>query len=339
MAGGAAGAGDRRTERLLNLVIALLSTRTWLSKEQIRRAVPQYEDCATTEAFDRMFERDKEELRELGVPLVTGSASAWFDDEQGYRVDRDAYALPEVSFTAAELAVLSLAARVWAQASLAGPAARALTKLRALGVEVDEQSLIGVEPRVRTAEPAFEPLYAAARDRQRVTFTYRTAGRGDGGGRVAKRTVQPWQVTSWHGHWYLVGHDLDRDAPRVFRLSRVEGAVRRSGPAGAYEVPDDIDGRAMIACVAAGARDGEPRTARVRLAGGAAGQLRLRAGVPAAAAGDDVEAEVVFTDVEELAATVAAAAPHAVALAPDDLREAVVRRLRGVVDAHPVARA
>lgn len=334
MAGGAAGAGDRRTERLLNLVIALLSTRTWLSKEQIRRAVPQYEDCATTEAFDRMFERDKEELRELGVPLVTGSASAWFDDEQGYRVDRDAYALPEVSFTAAELAVLSLAARVWAQASLAGPAARALTKLRALGVEVDEQSLIGVEPRVRTAEPAFEPLYAAARDRQRVTFTYRTAGTGD----PARRSVQPWQVTSWHGHWYLVGHDLDRDAPRVFRLSRVEGAVRRSGPAGAYEVPDDVDGRAMIARVAAGARDGEPRTARLRLAGGAAGQLRLRARVPAARAGDDVEAEVTFTDVEELAATVAAAAPHAVALAPDDLREAVVRRLRGVVDAHPPAR-
>ncbi|MBC3761155.1 helix-turn-helix transcriptional regulator [Quadrisphaera oryzae] len=329
----AAASGDRRTERLLNLVIALLSTRTWLTKEQIRRAVPQYEDCASTDAFDRMFERDKEELRELGVPLVTGSASAWFDDEQGYKVDRDAYALPAVSFTPAELAVLSLAARVWAQASLAGPAARAVTKLRALGVDVDEQSLVGVEPRVRTAEPAFEPLYAAARDRQRVTFTYRRPGAAD----PTRRSVQPWQVTSWRGHWYLVGHDLDRGAPRVFRLSRIEGTVRRSGPAGAYDVPDDVDGRAMIAAAQAG-RESAPRTARLRLAPRAAGQLRLRAGVPAADADREVVAEVEFTDPEELAATVAAAAPHAVVLAPDDVRDAVLRRLRGVLATHGAPR-
>src|ERR671938_261664 len=154
-----------RTERLLNLVICLLSTRSWLTKEQIRAAVPQYAECATTEAFDRMFERDKEDLRELGVPLVTGSHSSWFEDEQGYRIDRTAYALPDLEFSAQELAVLGLASRVWQQASLAGPAARALVKLKALGVETDDESLVGVEPRVRAAEPAFEPLYAATRDR------------------------------------------------------------------------------------------------------------------------------------------------------------------------------
>src|SRR5450631_2770343 len=102
----------QRTERLLNLVIALLATRRWLTKEQIRRAVPQYADCDTGEAFDRMFERDKEDLRELGVPLVTGSEDALFDDEPGYRIDRAQYALPEIGFTAQELAVLGLASRV-----------------------------------------------------------------------------------------------------------------------------------------------------------------------------------------------------------------------------------
>ncbi len=162
-----------RTERLLNLVICLLATRRWLTKEQIRRAVPQYAECETVEAFDRMFERDKEDLRELGIPLVSGAVDAVFDDEQGYRVDRDAYALPQVDLTAAELAVLGLASRVWQQASLAGPAARAMVKLRALGVETDEESLVGVEPRVRTAEPSFEPLYAATRDRAPVSFRYR----------------------------------------------------------------------------------------------------------------------------------------------------------------------
>jgi predicted DNA-binding transcriptional regulator YafY len=310
----------RRTERLLNLVIALLSTRSWLTKEQVRAAVPQYAECTSTEAFDRMFERDKEELRELGVPLVTGGSSAWFEDEQGYRIDREAYALPEVSFTPAELAVLGLASRVWQQASLAGPAARAVVKLRALGVEPDEQSLVGLEPRVRTNEPAFSPLYAAARDRAPVAFRYRTARTGE----VARRRVQPWQVTSWHGRWYLVGHDLDRADTRVFRLSRVEGAVSRTGPAGSYEVPPDVDGRALIARMDS---DAPARTARLRLRPGRALQLRLRAAAPT----DAEEVEVTFRDVEELAGQVASAGADAVVLDPPDLRESVLRRLNAVL--------
>src|SRR3954462_5394921 len=161
-----------RTARLLHLVLSLLSTRSWLAKEQIRSAVPQCAECAAPQASDRMFERDKEDLRELGVPLVTGSHSSWFEDETGYRIDRDAYALPDVEFTAEELAVLGLASRVWQQASLAGPAARALVKLKALGVDTDEESLVGVEPKVRAAEPAFEPLYAATRGRAPGTFLY-----------------------------------------------------------------------------------------------------------------------------------------------------------------------
>src|SRR3954447_13472818 len=95
-----------RTERLLNLVICLVSTRSWLTKEQIRAAAPQYAECTTTEAFDRMSERDKEDLRELGVPLVAGSHSSWCEDERGYRIARTAYALPDLEFSGEELAVL-----------------------------------------------------------------------------------------------------------------------------------------------------------------------------------------------------------------------------------------
>lgn len=314
----------RRTERLLNLVIALLSTRRWLTKEQIRAAVPQYDECESTEAFDRMFERDKEELRELGVPLVTGGESAWFGDEQGYRIDRDAYALPEIEFTPAELAVLGIASRVWQQATLAGPAARALTKLKALGVEPDASSLVGVEPRVRTSEPAFAPLYAATRDRAPVRFPYRTARTGE----VAVRHVEPWQITSWHGHWYLVGHDRDRGEARVFRLSRVEGRVTRVGEPGAYDAPADLDARAMVSGTVA---DQPPRTARIALADGVGQALRLRAGVRDAG---PVEVTVPFTDPEELADEVLWAGPGAVVLEPDDVRASVVRRLEGALAAH-----
>ncbi|MBB2899516.1 putative DNA-binding transcriptional regulator YafY [Kineococcus radiotolerans] len=320
--GGAAAAarGARRTERLLNLVIALSATRRWLTKEQIRTAVPQYADCATTVAFERMFERDKEDLRELGVPLETGGEDPLFEDEAGYRIDREAYALPEIRFTPGELAVLSLASRVWQQASLAGPATRALVKLRSLGVEPDESSLIGVEPRVRTAEPAFDPLYAATRDRTPVSFTYRRAG-----GEPATRHVEPWAIVSWHGRWYLVGHDRDRDDSRVFRLSRVASAVKRIGRAGSYEVPEGIDPREIVAGTV-----GPTTTRRARLLVRSGAGLTLRRRARTVEAGEREDVVVVdVSDVEMSADELAAYGADVVVLEPPELREAVLRRLRG----------
>ena len=328
----------RRTERLLNLVICLLATRRWLTKEQIRAAVPQYADGESNEAFDRMFERDKEDLRELGVPLVTGSDSSWFEDEVGYRIDRDAYALPEIELTAAELAVLGLASRVWQQASLAGPAARALIKLHALGVETDEGSLVGVEPRVRTAEPAFDPLYTATRDRAPVRFGYRKPS-----GELGQRHLEPWALTSRRGHWYVVGLDRDRRAPRAFRLSRVEGAVLRDGPSGGFTVPDDVDAAELI-----GGFDDpmDGRTALVQVRAGRCAGLRLRAAPAASRTGSGGEGpaeidvpegwdllEVPIRDVGWLADELAGYGRDVIALEPPDLRDGVVRRLQGALEA------
>ena len=319
-----------KTERLLNLVICLLSTRRPLTKSQIRQAVPQYavtgSSSASTEAFERMFERDKDELRELGIPLVTSTQDALFGDEQGYRVDRDAYALPDVHLEPDELAVVGLASRVWQQASLAGPAARALTKLKALGAPQDDGSLIGLEPRVLTAEPAFEALWAAVRDRVPVTFTYRTASTGQ----VALRTVEPWAVTSWHGRWYLAAHDRDREAPRMFRLSRVEGEVRVVGQPGEYVVPEGAAARVLAA---PDAPEGTRGTARVRVREGAGQLLRRRAGVVWAGEDGWDELAIEYDDPEVLADELVTHGPSVVVLEPPVLREAVVRRLRAVLDA------
>ena len=132
-----------RTERLLNLVICLLAATRYISKEQIRSGVPQYGACATTEAFERMFERDKDDLRDMGIPLETGSNDTFFDDELGYRIPKDAYELPEVSFDSEELAILGLAARTWQHATMSGAAAQALRKLEAAGVDVDRTAQSG----------------------------------------------------------------------------------------------------------------------------------------------------------------------------------------------------
>src|SRR5580704_3022286 len=128
----------RKTERLLSLVVCLLSARRYLTAAQIRDAVPGYPD--SFEAFKRMFERDKDELRELGIPLETGT-NPGSDEEPGYRISRQAYELPEIRLEPDEAAVLGLAARVWRRAELAGAAQGALLKLRAARSEAQQRHL------------------------------------------------------------------------------------------------------------------------------------------------------------------------------------------------------
>jgi proteasome accessory factor B len=313
-----------KTERLLNLVICLLYTRRPLSKAKIRDAVPQYGTSASDEAFDRMFERDKDELRELGIPLVTEPFDVFFDDEPGYRIDRREYALPEITFAADELAVLGLASRAWTQATLAGPAAQALRKLEASGVERDDSSLIGIVPRVRTVEPAFEAVKNAVLRRTPVAFTYRTAGTGA----VATRHVQPWVIASWHGRWYLTGFDTDRSAERVFRLGRIEGEVAIEGKPASYEVPPDHQAAAMISTVAV---DHDPRPAALRVRVGTGHGLRRQAAAVDVIDDEWARITVDFADTEAFAEEVCSFGPDVVVEGPAELRESVIRRLNGVL--------
>src|SRR3712207_4559503 len=217
----------KRAERLVNLVIALLSTRQFVTAARIRATVPGYEADDGTEradeAFKRMFERDKAELREMGVPLETGRTSV-FDTEDGYRIARADYELPEIRLTGEEAAAVGLALRLWESAQLAGPAHSALVKLKAAGIDVDSSRAIPLQPRLDAGEPAFEPCYAAARDRRQLEFGYQRPDEDA----PARRRVQPWGVVAWHGHWYLVGLDLDRQERRSFRLSRVRSEEHTS---------------------------------------------------------------------------------------------------------------
>jgi len=208
-------AGAAVLEKLGVHRVVLARENTLEDIRAIRAAVPGYPD--TFDAFKRMFERDKDELRELGIPLETGTNSP--DDEVGYRISRQAYMLPEIRLEPDEAAVLGLAARVWHRAELAGAAAGALLKLRAAGIDAEETTQPGIEPRLRTGEASFGALWEAVRDGRPVTFAYRAAGRSG----PAHRRLEPWGVVNRHGRWYVAGHDLDRAGVRVFRLSRIDG--------------------------------------------------------------------------------------------------------------------
>lgn len=312
----------QKTERLLSLVVCLLSARRYLTAGQIREAVPGYP--ATFDAFKRMFERDKDELRELGIPLETGT-NPGSDEEVGYRISRQAYELPEIRLEPDEAAVLGLAARVWSQAELAGAAAGGLLKLQAAGIDAEETTQPGIEPRLQTGGPAFGPLWQAVRDRRPVTFDYQTPGRAT----PQRRNLEPWGVVNRQGRWYVAGFDRDRGEERVFRLSRIDGPVSFTGPPGSVEVPPGTDVRNLVH-----ASDGAPppvRTAMLRIQSGTGYGLRRKASSdkPGQDGWDLVEAP--FADVGWYADYIASFGADVVVVEPVDLREAVIRRLKGAL--------
>jgi len=321
------------SERLLNLVIALVNTSGRMTKEQVRASVAGYQDAASDDAFERMFERDKDLLRELGVPVVTVT-HAGHGDDIGYRIDPDAYALPPLDLTPAELGVLALAAQVWQDQVLRADSTRALTKLRAVGEGPQSGDLVaGLAPRVRAGGGAFAPLVDAVQARQVVRFTYRAANTGE----VRTRVVEPWKLLARRGGWVLVGRDRDRQASRSFRLSRIEGAVRTVGGPGAFDPPTSADLEEALAMWSGGPE----RVATLAVLPERAGAARARA-VPGPANAPDWRADPVtgpllahrdlvhvpFRVDWELAEELVGYGDAVVVLDPPDLRTAVLRLLR-----------
>lgn len=314
----------RKSERIVNLTICLLSATRYLPKSQIRDVVEGYRGLSDA-AFERTFERDKDDLRAMGVPVETGHNEALFDDEPGYRIRRSDFEFPPVEFTPAEATALGAAARVWQQASVAEQTMSALAKLRAAGVEPDTDRLAALEPSVTAHEPAFDAVWTATLQRRRVRFHYRGADE--------LRVVEPWSVTWRKGSWYVLGHDASRGEPRMFKMSRITGEPRLDEARGSYEVPDvDLaelarrlepsgpDTSALLAI-----RDGHaPQLARRGTE--AVTDVALPAGfrpwsVPYASQGDFV-------------GEICAAGPDVLVVEPASLQRQVVEALRAVVAAN-----
>jgi proteasome accessory factor B len=317
-------------ERLFSLMLALLATDAGLTKSEILSTVQGYRQSfkhsGDNANLERKFERDKDDIRELGVPLETVDDPADPGNNQNvrYRIPRGTYELPaDVRFTADEVALLGLAAMVWREGSLSAESRRAVLKLRALGVSVEEP-LIGYAPRVLARDAAFEPLSTALDRAAVVSFAYLKPG--DANART--RTVEPLALVQHQGRWHVFAREVSTELVRTFLLRRIVGPVVATGatftpPAGNHKVTALTELTEVW----------ESHTATVEVSPGtdAASRLAKRDGSAATA---ENTLDLHYSDINILADELASFGPEVLVLSPAVLVEAVRTRLTLTAAAH-----
>jgi predicted DNA-binding transcriptional regulator YafY len=227
----------RRIERLINLIAALLEAPRPIPVDEIRTKIAGYEQDEF-ETFRRAFERDKEALRAMGIPIEL-VRDPLTDQAEGYIIRKESYYLPQLDLEPDELAALRLAAD-----AVLGAGEEASSGLLKLSVDQPLDPLAGPKivwgADVAAEQPLVPELYAALSNRRPVAFGYATAA----GGEAERRQLEPYSLLHRRGQWYVTGRDLDRDALRSFKLSRMSAPVEQLE--GSYEIPSSFDAGAQL---------------------------------------------------------------------------------------------
>jgi proteasome accessory factor B len=309
-------------ERLFSLVLALLATEAGLTKNEILSTVQGYRQRFSTSGdnsnLERQFERDKDDIRELGVPLETLESPGQVGNNQNlrYRIPRGDYELPsDISFSPEETTLLNLAAMVWREGSISGESRRAILKLRSLGVVTDEP-VIGYAPRLRVRDIAFEPLNVALDKHVIIRFGYLKPGEQE----ARVRTIAPIALIQREGRWLLHGQDKDAGGTRNFLLRRIVTPITTTNTRYApFPESATEDAKAELDDI------WDRRTAVVEVEPGsdAATRLSKRPGTTV----DENSLTLHYSDIDLFADELAGFGPEALVTSPAELRTAVRDRL------------
>ncbi len=311
---------SRKSERLVNLTIALLATKRYLTKAEIFKNVAGYSGDA--EAKDRMFERDKDDLRSLGITIELGTFDPLFEDEAGYRIKPENYELQLKNLDATSIALLSQAGKMWREAALGQSAQSGLRKLRSIGINSDIDSVIELTTSNYSAPEQLSDLIEAITSRQVVSFEYLNEEL------VSQvRRVNPYRLSNSLGFWYLIAWDIEKTALRTFRLDRFNSSVTTSGKSNAFEVDLALlDSHEVF-------QMGETSTAVLLVRKGKAPSLRNEGAVTDYDSEWD-RIELQYQGSRQLLREVLWAGENAVVLEPQELRDELISSLKAVVANH-----
>ena len=302
---------SRKSERLVNLTIALLATKRYLTKSEIFRTVEGYE--GSPEAMERMFERDKDDLRSLGIAIELGSFDPLFEDEAGYRITPSSYKLDLGELDGTDIALLSIAASAWTGAALERESTSALIKLASMGLDSDSEALSLLAPRINGTNENFTVITDAIIRRSEIEFEYMSSDLTK-----QERRIAPYSLRGQSGSWYLVGQDLEKNSLRTFRLDRIVSEVSASKKSNTYVVPDEIPNQ--------GAEEVR-EVARIRIRKNRGHQLRSYATVLESDEEWD-EVSLPIVDANWLLRTILWHRDDVVLLEPSSLRKQLVQSLK-----------
>lgn len=323
------------------MVLALVASSEGLTKHALLSSVYGYADrfgdVSQRGALDRQFERDKEQLRGLGIPVDTIESPGEPGNNQlaRYRISRDALEVPEgLAFTDRELMLLRMAVLAWREGSLTREARRAAMKLESIGAGVDAPS-IGVSAGFGISEHSAPALISAIEDGHGVRFAYQLPQNSA----ALERWVLPLRLHRFEGRWHLISFDFDRNAPRVFLLSRIVGEVTAQAVDRDLLLGDSFDAPRLVDQAISELEKIQALQrvqVRVRRRSAAEAQLMGRADVRVIDDGLPERSVLEFgtTDVHELAVLIAGFGADAEAVSPAGLRDEVRRLLATLAARH-----
>lgn len=310
---------SRKSERLINLTIALLATKRFITKSELFETVEGYEGSA--ESKERMFERDKDDLRSLGIEIEVGSFDPLFNDEAGYRIKQEKYQLDLGEVTALEISLLSLAATAWQGASLDDAAQRALVKLHSLGIAVDEANVLDSVPAFSDTGLDLPMITRAIAEHQILEFTYRNFDLSED-----ERRIVPIGLSTRSGLWYFTGVDQGIEEIRTFRFDRVIGNfVIKRGPK-SFETPENFDSKRIFETIS-------NTNAVIDVRRGKGASLRALASATKPL-GEWDQIQIPILDMKSLAALVLWHGDDVYVQSPPELREIIIECLKDLVHVH-----
>jgi len=310
---------SRKSERLINLTIALLASKRFITKSEIFKTIEGYE--GSSEAKERMFERDKDDLRSLGIEIEVGSFDPLFNDEAGYRIKQERYQLDLGEITALEVSLLSLAAQAWQGASLDDAAQRALVKLNSLGIAVDEANLPDAVLFFSDGGFDLAMITRAIAQHQILEFTYRNYDLSE-----EDRRIVPIGVSTRSGFWYFTGVDQGIQEVRTFRFDRVIGAFSAKRGPKDFETPEDFDAQRIF-------ERANHENALVDIRRGKGTSLRALA-IATKSMGEWDQVQIPILDMNTLSSLLLWHGDDVYVHSPADLREEIIASLKGMVNLH-----
>jgi len=306
---------SRKSERLVNLTIALLATKRYLTKSEIFRTVEGYEGSA--ESMERMFERDKDDLRGLGILIELGTFDPLFDDEAGYRILPSSYQLDLGALDGRDVALLSLAASSWSGAALEEVSTSALVKLESIGIDADLES-ISLSPRIGATNSRFSAITDAIMRRAVIHFDYVSADLS-----LSTRELHPFALRGRAGSWFLIAFDVTKGEQRTFRLDRISGEVTVGKKSGAFTGPSSLHDEPTE----------EQPMATLLLRKSRGNQFRSKA--QSIIVGDEWDTvEVPYFSTSWILSLILWHRDDVVVLTPDSLRQETIRALQEVRSSH-----